>query len=280
MEPTFLYSIDLEDIRRLVDGGDGLAERVPENTERFLAFFDRHGVRVTFFTTGDVARRYPDLVRRIAASGHEIACHSSDHLPLDRHDPRSLREDLKRCLDDFDRADAGPVTGFRAPIGSLTAETRWAYAVLQELGFHYSSSVLAARNPLYGWPEFGPDRARREAGLWEIPMTLSGWPGLRVPFAGGVYLRVLPFALVRHWFRRRLAAGDPIAGYAHPYDIDVDQEAFMFPEINDSRFYNWLMYRNRDQVFPRLEKLFATGVRVTTYRDFVDGDLADRAAHA
>ena len=107
-----------------------------------------------------------------------------------------------------------------------------------------------------------------------------GWPGLRVPFAGGVYLRVLPFALVRHWFRRRLAVGDPIAGYAHPYDIDVDQEAFMFPEINDSRFYNWLMYRNRDQVFPRLEKLFATGVRVTTYRDFVDGDLAGRAAHA
>ncbi|NJN64558.1 MAG: DUF3473 domain-containing protein, partial [Acidobacteria bacterium] len=98
-------------------------------------------------------------------------------------------------------------------------------------------------------------------------------------FAGGVYMRILPFALVRFWFRQRLAAGDPVAGYSHPYDIDVDQERFMFPEINESRFYNWLMYRNRDQVFPRLEKLLASGVRVMPYRDYVDAELGARVAH-
>lgn len=280
MQPTFLYSIDLEDIRRLVPEGDRLADGVPRCTERFLAFFARKGVRVTFFTTGDVARRYPELLRRIVAEGHEIGCHTSEHVPLDRHDPQSLHEDLKRCRDDFARAGAEDVVGFRAPIGSLVAETRWAYEVLREHGFLYSSSVLAARSPLYGWPEFGPDRPRRVDGLWEIPMTLSRWPGLRVPIVGGVYMRILPFLVVRREFRRRLAAGDPVAGYAHPYDIDTEQERFMFPEIDGSRFYNWLMYRNRHHVLPRLDRLMTNGVRVLPYREFVAEELEGRPSDA
>jgi polysaccharide deacetylase family protein (PEP-CTERM system associated) len=277
--PPFLFSVDLEDIRQLVPGGEGLRDRVEATTELFLAFLERHSARCTFFTTGDVARRYPALVGRIAAAGHEVACHSDLHVPLDRQDPQSLRADVERCLEAYAHAGAGAVSGFRAPIGSLVAETRWAYDVLRELGFRYSASVLAARNPLYGWPDFGPDLPTRMGGLWELPVSLSQLPGLRVPFAGGVYFRILPYGLIRRWFRRRLEMGRPVIGYLHPYDVDTEQERFMYPEIGGSRLYNRLMHSGRSRVIPRLEKLMALGAPILPYAQYVQ-QLEGRESHA
>ncbi|MBW2447818.1 MAG: polysaccharide deacetylase family protein [Deltaproteobacteria bacterium] len=273
----FLFSIDLEDIRQLIPDGNRLSDRVEVTTERYLRFLSDHGSRCTFFTTGDVARRYPMLVKQIDQEGHEVACHSDDHTPLDRHDPESLREDLLRCFEAYAQAGVGEVKGFRAPIGSMTGDTRWAYDVLRELGFRYSASVLAAASPLYGWPEFGPDHPRREGGLWEFPVSLASLLGMRVPFMGGVYFRVLPFPLVRWLFRARLARELPVVAYFHPYDVDVEQERFMYPEIGGNRFYNWLMYRNRDQVLPRLDRLMRLGARIVPFADHVE-ELECRAA--
>ncbi len=268
----FLFSIDLEDVRSAVPGGARFRERVPANVERWLAFLAAHDARCTFFTVGDVARRYPALVREIDACGHELACHSSDHTTLDRHDRASFREDCLRNRDDLDAAGARDVVGYRAPTLSLTEDRAWAFEVLSEQGFRYSSSVLPARNPLFGWSGFGGE-CRAIEGVWEIPVTLSTLPFLRVPFAAGVYFRALPFALVRRQFERALAASTPVVGYFHPYDIDTEQERFMHAGIGESRFYNWLMYRNRGRVLPRLDALLAAGARIETYAEFVAESL-------
>ncbi len=276
-EKLYLFSVDLEDIRSIVPDGEQYRERVPANTERYLEFLAEIGMRATFFTTGDVARRYPQLIRDILGAGHELGCHTSDHLPLDRHTPESFREDILRCLDDFAAAGAGPCTGFRAPIGSLIKKTRWAYEILGELGFTYSSSVLPADNPLYGWPDFGPDIPQIVDGLWEIPTGLSRLPKLKVPFSGGVYFRVLPMPLIRALAAKRSRTGFPVCGYLHPYDIDTEQERFMHPELNDSRFYNWLMYFNRNRVLPRVKRLLADGYSIIRYDEYVERFLEARS---
>jgi polysaccharide deacetylase family protein (PEP-CTERM system associated) len=279
--PPYLFSIDLEDARSLLPDGDRYAERVPANTERIVAFLAEHRVRCTFFTTGDVARRYPSLVRDVAREGHEIACHSSDHTPLDKHDRVSFREDLERCQNDFARAGVDRAIGFRAPYGSMLGTTTWAYDVLKDLGFVYSASVLAAKNPIYGWPDFGPDRPGVKYGIPELPVSLSHLPALNVPFMGGVYFRVLPFPLIRHLFRRRLATGVPAIGYLHPFDVDTDQERypFPFPGVNGSRFYNWLMYKNRNLVFERVAALLRTGATIVPYAEYV-ASRPDSLSHA
>lgn len=266
--PVFLFSVDLEDIRTMFDGGERYAQRVPPMTRLYLDFLRRHNARATFFTVGQTARAYPDLIREIVADGHELACHTDTHLPLDRHDANSLREDLSRNIDALLAAGAGQVRGFRAPTFSLTPGTRWAYEVLDRLGFTYSSSVLPAPSPLYGWENFGP-AARRVGNLTEIPMTLRRGRRLRVPFGGGVYFRVLPWWMVKREFAACAARGKPALGYFHPCDIDHEQERFMHPYINNNKFYNALMYLNRRGTLPRLEKLLAAGFRITTYRDFV-----------
>ena len=269
----FLFSVDLEDVRSLLPDGGRYSERVPANVEIYLRFLARNGLHATFFTVGDVARRYPDLIGRIADAGHELACHTSDHTPLERLDPGTFRADLERNRADLERAGASGIRGFRAPIFSLTERTAWAYDVLRDLGFSYSSSVLPHKNPFYGWHGFGRECERTPSGVWEIPLSVSGVLGRKIPFAGGVYFRVLPGRLIRYLVRRHLAASRPVVGYFHPYDVDVGQERFMHPELGDRRILNALMYVNRGRVIAKLEAVLAHGISVCRYDEYVDSVL-------
>ncbi len=254
MKPVFLPAIDLEDVRLWMPDGARYRPRVPDCTAKYLDFFRRHKVRATFFVVGEVAALYPDLVRRIADEGHEVASHSMHHVPLDRMTPQEFAADTERSLDALRAAGVASVAGYRAPIFSLVERTAWAHGALARLGFTYSSSVLPAKSPLYGWPEFGA-ASRTVDGVLEIPMTVGNALGLKVPFSGGVYFRVLPFTLIRHLTRSHAAVSPdrPIPGYFHPYDVDTEQERFMHPGIHGSHFYNWLMYFGRGGMLRKLE---------------------------
>lgn len=264
---SYLFSVDVEDARLMIPDGERFRPRVEPMTQRYLDWLDRHGFSATFFVVGDVARRHPDLVREIARRGHEIGSHSNRHIPLDKQSPDEFRRDVSECLEALARCDAGPVTGYRAPTFSLTRTTSWAYDILAGLGIQYSSSVLPAPNPLYGWPEFGPAARRMPSGVLEIPMTLGRVGPLRVPIGGGVYFRALPFWLIARAIGRG-APDDAVTGYFHPYDIDEDQERYMHAGINDNRFYHWLMFFNRKSVFGRLDRLIESGHRVETYASY------------
>jgi len=61
----------------------------------------------------------------------------------------------------------------------------------------------------------------------------------------------------------------PVIGYFHPYDIDWEQERYMNPGINDSIFYNFLMYNNRKNVFKRLDSILSQGLSICTYSSFI-----------
>jgi polysaccharide deacetylase family protein (PEP-CTERM system associated) len=263
---TYLFSVDVEDARLMIPNGERYRPRVEPMTLRYLDWLDRHGFSATFFVVGDVARRHPDLVREIVRRGHEIGCHSNRHIPLDQQSPDEFRADVSECLAALARCDAGTVVGYRAPTYSLIKTTSWAYDILGALGIQYSSSVLPAPNPLYGWPEFGATTRRMPSGVLEIPMTLGRVGPLRVPIGGGVYFRVLPFSLIARAIAR--APDGAVTGYFHPYDIDEDQERYMHAGIKDNRFYHWLMFLNRRSVFGRLDRLIAKGHRVQTYASY------------
>lgn len=252
---AILLGIDLEDVRDWVKDGFSYREAVPANTRRYLDQFAAWGIKATFFVVGEAARRYPRLIAEIAAAGHEIACHGDKHLQLDKLSPQRFKEDLRNNMLALQDAGGKAVHGFRAPTFSLTAKTAWAHDVLAEQGFIYSSSVLPARNPLYGWPEFGRAAREMRKGFWELPITLQNIPGLATPVAGGVYFRVLPFLLTKWAISRTINAGQPVLTYFHPYDIDVQQERFMHPDLGGKKHLNLLMYIGRDKVFSRLNAL-------------------------
>jgi polysaccharide deacetylase family protein (PEP-CTERM system associated) len=266
---TYLFSVDLEDVRFAMADGRRYRERVPRNAHAYLEWLRKHKFTCTFFVVSDVAEAYQSLIQEIASEGHELACHGYRHVPLDQQSPEAFKRDTALAIETLLKTGAKSVEGIRAPVFSMTEATQDRYPIMESLGFTYSSSVLPARNPLYGWKAFGEQARLVGSRLVEIPMTVARVGPLTVPFAGGIYFRNLPELLIARHAKRHRRSGDPLSGYFHPYDIDTEQEHFMHPGIKNSRVFNALMYRNRQRVFHRLDTLIAHGFSVSTYRDHV-----------
>lgn len=250
-----------------MEDGSQYAERVPQITHKILDWLDRKHVKITFFTVGDIAENYPELIQEIKHRGHEIACHSYRHITLDKQSPEVFQKDLESNIKALIDAGAEAPTGYRAPVFSLTEDRAWVYSILKQSGITYSSSVLPAQNPLFGWLGFG-ENAKDIEGVLEIPMSVGTFLGKTVPFGGGVYFRVLPFGWIKRQFRMFETKGAPINSYMHPYDFDTEQEHFMHPGINNSKFYNHLMYRGRKKTFSRLD-VFAKEYTIIPFQQYV-----------
>lgn len=79
-------------------------------------------IKATFFIVGEMARRYPDILARIAAEGHLLANHSATHPLLGRrydNNPQKLIEQI-RVVHDLIAPLMKPTDKFyfRAPYGS------------------------------------------------------------------------------------------------------------------------------------------------------------------
>lgn len=219
-----LFSLDLEDHLEQypADGG-----RYQDITMRLLDVLEQRGVRGTVFTVGRVAETAPWLVQEVARRGHEVACHSQNHVPLTRETAASFREGTARAREALQQASGQPVAGYRAPVFSLTPAVAWAVPLLEELGFTYSSSIMPVRHPLHGFPG-APRRPFRWHGrLVEFPCPVARLGPLTLPFLGGIYLRYLPLGLVRRWL---VQVPTPAWTYLHPYDFDGAEGYRRFPD--------------------------------------------------
>ncbi|HEX8058891.1 MAG TPA: XrtA system polysaccharide deacetylase [Novosphingobium sp.] len=234
VRPINGLSVDVEDwfqvgaFERVIDRGswDSLSMRVERNCEMILDMFAEANVLATFFTLGWVAKRYPALMRRIAAAGHEMASHGWDHARVFQMDRDSFRIDLEMSRKTIEDASGTRVVGYRAPSFSIDQRTPWAFAELAEQGFTYSSSVAPIAHDHYGWREAPRFAFRPLAGadLIEIPVTTAEFAGRRLAAGGGGFFRVLPYAFSR-WAIRQVNRRDerPAVFYFHPWEIDPGQ---------------------------------------------------------
>ena len=220
-------------------------------TYRVLEFLTQIGVRGTFFIVGTVARQFPDLVREIARTGHEVAFHGYDHTPLDLDEPVKFSRqtgDGKRHLEDL---VGRSVAGYRAPIFSLIRGTAWCADHLAELGFTYSSSILPAGSPRYGYAGAPRQPFRWPSGVIELPVAVTSFAGVTLPYLGGVYFRYLPTRLVIRRVRASRTGG--LWTYLHAYDCDPD-EGFQRVE-RTNLVESFILWQNRKRTLVKLERL-------------------------
>jgi polysaccharide deacetylase family protein (PEP-CTERM system associated) len=228
--------------------------RVEANMDRILALFERHGVRATFFTLGWIAERYPQVVRRIVAGGHELASHGYGHLRASDQTRAEFANDIRSAKALLEDIGGQAVLGYRAPSFSIGRANLWALDELLAAGYRYSSSIYPIAHDHYGMPEAprfafypnGPD------GLLEVPITTVQVLGRNLPAGGGGYFRLLPYALSR-WMMAKVNRDDrqPALFYFHPWEIDTRQPR---PQGLDakSRFRH---YVNIDRMEARIEAL-------------------------
>jgi polysaccharide deacetylase family protein (PEP-CTERM system associated) len=231
---------------------DRLPPRVVRNTERLLDILAEGETEATFFVLGWIAQRHPALIKRIAAAGHELASHGSDHVRVDGQPHEVFRADVrqsKRILEDLGGV---PVLGYRAPTFSIGRNSAWAHAILLEEGFQYSSSVYPRKHDLYGTPGAPRTAFAPLPGLIEVPLTTVRVLGIDVPASGGGFFRLFPYS-----FTRKLLAyanrtnRSPVVFYIHPWEIDPGQ-----PRQREAPFLSrFRHYLNLGRTEARLRRL-------------------------
>jgi polysaccharide deacetylase family protein (PEP-CTERM system associated) len=228
--------------------------RVERNVERILAMLEARNAHATFFTLGWIAERYPQLVHRIVAQGHELASHGYGHQRASDLSPEAFFEDVDRAKRLLEDISGVAVQGYRAPSFSIGRDNLWAFDTLARAGYRYSSSIYPIAHDHYGMPEAPRFAHQVREGVLEVPVTTLRWCGRNFPSSGGGYFRLLPYAMSR-WMLRQVNERDGQAAifYFHPWEIDAEQPRVA--GINaKTRFRHYL---NIDRMPARLERLLA-----------------------
>ena len=225
--------------------------RVERNVDRILAMLDERGTKATFFTLGWIAERYPELVRRIVAAGHEVASHGYGHERASEQTAATFFSDInlaKLILEDLTGLE---IKGYRAPSFSIGENNLWAFECLERAGYRYSSSIYPIRHDHYGMPG-APRHAHTVGGLLEVPATTLRFMNRNWPASGGGYFRLMPYGLSR-WMLQHINHVDdlPAVFYFHPWEIDAGQ-----PRISGiSAKTRFRHYVNIDRMEARLKRL-------------------------
>ncbi len=227
--------------------------RVENNMDRILQLFSDNDVKATFFTLGWIAEKYPDLVKKIVANGHELASHGRNHRRVFDQTPEQFTADIsytKTLLEDIGGVE---IKGYRAASFSIDDRNLWAYDCLSQAGYQYSSSIYPVEHDHYGMPD-APRFSffANEAGLIEVPISTVQWMNRLWPSGGGGYFRFFPYAISKRLIRTVNQKEQRSAiFYLHPWEIDPEQPK----QDNLSMKTKFRHYVNLKHTYKRLEKL-------------------------
>lgn len=248
---------------------DRLPCRVAANIDHVLELLAESDSRATFFTLGWVAERYPEVVRRIVDSGHELASHGYEHFRASEQSVGKFLADIRLAKAVLEDVGGAPVQGYRAPSFSVGPANPWAFDCIAEAGYRYSSSVYPIRHDHYGAPDSPRFAHQIRDGLLEVPIATVRVLRANWPAGGGGYFRLLPYRLSR-WSLRRVNAvdGQPAMFYFHPWELDPEQPRVQGLNAT-TRFRH---YVNLRRTAPRLRRLLADFRWDRVDRVFLDGN--------
>lgn len=230
-QQAFTLSIDWEDFGQLLgrDRSGMLTPPLPKTIDRqtdiILEMLNETGKKATFFILGMLAQHRSDLVKKIAAEGHEIGLHGNMHInmrTLTREQAFQDLSDSKKLVTDI---IGGPVYGFRAPYFSIDETNLYILEILTELGLIYDSSIFPIKLKRYGIANFNRQDALyilpNGKEIVELPLTVGEVNGKTIPVAGGGYIRAFPQLFLNKVFKKLNDKEKDVMLYMHPYEFDT-----------------------------------------------------------
>lgn len=189
---------------------DGRAFRYQQFDEalaKVLDELDRLGIKATCFCLGKLATDFPQVVREIARRGHEVGCHSNEHIWLNKMTEEQLKRDTSDSIKALQDVSGQRVVCFRAPAFSITQQNKWAVNVLAECGIESDASIFPTSRDFGGYKEFPQDTpciiSYEGATLKEYPISLTSFLGKTIAYSGGGFFRLLPYWLVSKTMKQR-----------------------------------------------------------------------------
>ncbi len=233
--------------------------RVEANTQKILDILAEYNARATFFTLGWIAERFPEMVTRIIDGGHELATHGYAHHMVYKQTPAEFEADLAKSIEVLERLSGKKILGYRAPTYSIIEDSYWAFDTLIKYHLVYDSSIFPITHDRYGVPnsERFPYRVERDHGasIMEFPLsTLRLWKW-NFPIAGGGYLRLFPYWLLKYSLRSLNRQHKPGILYLHPWELDPDQPRIQNIPVT-TRFRHYVNLRSTADKLRRLLRDF------------------------
>jgi len=270
MKHPICFTVDVEDgislsMRDNFNRPMDQTNRVVTSTNQILDLLDKHQVKGTFFTLGQVGEKFPALIKDVVNRGHEMAVHGYDHWTFDRMTPEKALDEISRAKKLFEDLTGVEVTGHRAPAFSISKKTAWGLEVVAKAGFKYDSSILPANMGAFSWPGFSKDicNIALESGqsIIEIPISTVNLRNKEIPFSGGGYFRVMPQWLIQRLFDKYTDKQTAIH-YMHPYEIDTERYPdYYFEELKKAPLTRSLKMRSywlkRKYIPRKLSMLFS-----------------------
>jgi polysaccharide deacetylase family protein (PEP-CTERM system associated) len=257
-EPFHLLSVDVEDWpQSTLNHSLPISERVVANTHALLELLNAANVHATFFVLGKVAETHPNLSREIASEGHEVGTHGYSHESIEAIPRRRFREELHRSVDLLRQQTGRPVIGHRAADFSISRTSLDLLDSLLDEGLVYDSSIFPICHPRYGVPKAPrePHFVRGVSGsmLIEFPPATLKFRRLKLPAAGGGYIRWFPYWLTRFALKRIEREGSLATCYMHPYEIDFAEAKHIVSPIPFK--LRWTQFANRRSVRGKLTRM-------------------------
>ena len=271
-----IFSVDVEDWFNIsasdaepdVSTWDALPSRVEKNFHKMLDMFAEHDAHVTCFFVAYFARRFPQLVRRAIAEGHEVASHGLIHKLVFEQSADEFYEDVRQARQAIEDVAGQPVRGYRAAAFSVTEKTPWFFDRLTQAGYQYDSSVFPAPHGIGGikTSQLGPHTIQCESGrLLEFPISAVNVLGKPMCCFGGGYLRFFPYWLIEPFGRKVEAEGRPIVFYIHPREIDPRPAS----PTDECKAALQDLYQSQTTE-PKMRSILRD-FEITTFRDFIAG---------
>ena len=250
---NILLSFDIEEFDLPTEFGaeisrDDMFSIAGEGTRRILRTVNEAGARTTFFVTAAFAQAFPDLVREMKASGHEIASHGFSHTTFEP-------ADLKRSREALEEITGSPVCGFRmARLAKVGKED------ILNAGYEYESSL----NPVWlpgRYSNFtAPLKPFREAcGLWQLPV--SALPVVRFPLFW-LSFKNLPLFLYLPMAKTAMSAAGFFNMYSHPWEYHEHAAEAQW------RIPRYIVRHAGEAQRQRLKRLLASLGRSGTFQTF------------
>ncbi len=149
-------------------------------TPRILDLLDAHSIKGSFYVPGYVAETHPDLVREIAARGHEVGHHGYMHESPASMSAEEEEEVLEKGVDILKSITGQPPRGYRSPSWELSPVS---LDLLVSHGFLYDTSLMGDDAPyILNLDQLNRDQPDRDQPDRSLPeMSLTGRSLVEVP---------------------------------------------------------------------------------------------------
>lgn len=242
----FYFSVDFEDYYHDKRRDMGIEspifkiEALWKSYEKINSFCNKYlnSKKITFFTTGIVAKEAKDLINKIHKDGHEIACHYNYHDSIHKSSRSEFSYNLDKAIESILNATGVKPKGFRAPNFDIKPEDKWAYEEISKR-FEYDSSYITnlPLNKICPTSELiFQNSVLKEFFIFSRSFLTKNFK-LR---SGGTFLKLFPVNFTIKTMQDCYEKGHYVILYMHPYEFLEDSE-FMIP-LKD--FYNYSFPKN------------------------------------